>query len=228
MRRLTLSDLKAGLDDLLTTRRDVLERSVSGRIYLPMLDKKKAAIDALPEALTAGYAQARDLAEADAVYDGLGKAIHNICAAYMEAPGVSAEVRAAAQVVQAAFVPSLAELHKGYAEEAADAEARRPQLEALASELAMLPIAGGTLADWAQAFVDQGKVLEGLLAQRDQYMEFDQAQRREAGGLRATTITLLENVRKALRDEAAVKPSLANAEAELFEHFDELASTRAE
>ena len=59
MRRLTLGDLKLGLADLFDNRREALNKAVSGRIYAPMLEKKRADIaqrKELPQPITVSQA----------------------------------------------------------------------------------------------------------------------------------------------------------------------------
>ena len=94
MRNLTLSDLRAGLMDLLHHRDEALKATQTGKLYGPILAAKRKAIDHIEA--SAGR-PVGDLNEADAQHDGLGAAIWHYTEAVLSHPFVTEERRAAAR-----------------------------------------------------------------------------------------------------------------------------------
>jgi hypothetical protein len=229
MQRLTLGDLKLGLKDMLHTRPEDLALSAFGELYLPMLVARREAINALPEAFTGGRPLAAELAEIDAHHDGLGGAIWFITEAVLRHPGLSPELREAAQAARAAFIPELSVLRKPYADEAIAAHDHRPDLARLADQLKMITVPGGkTLHTWVKDFLDDGDRLGSLLADRGQTTASVDSPR-AAAALRSSTIGLLGRLRAAVQDEIAAGAKLPKGyEAKLFATFDELHKRREE
>lgn len=229
MRNLTLGDLAIALSDLLDKRRSELERSTTGKLYVPLLEAKRAAIAALPKGATKARANAAELDAADALHDGYGAAIWHLCEAARRHPTLSASVKAAASEARDAFVPELRELQDKFADEARAAQRRRPELTTRKTSLkAVVTPGGGTLFAWVKSFLDAGDALGELLSSRAD-TEAHAKSGKGAATLRATTLGLLGRLRGGIADEldaGAVLP--ADYEASLFAHIDELAKRRGE
>ena len=225
MRRLTLSDLKLGLLDLLDKRRPALELTGSGRTYAPMLAQKLARITALPAAAFGGKALAAELDATDVRHDGAGKAVWHLTEAYLQHPELPEPVLAAVKRVRAAFIPAMGQLQETYADEAEAAIKRKPLVQQHTADLQMIPVAGGgTLLDWVTVYLDAGEQLHTLLSDR---ADASEGSRQEAGGLRSSTIGQLNRLRAALADELAHDASLPrNLDAQVFAYFDELHAPR--
>jgi hypothetical protein len=131
MNRLTLGDIKLGLEDLLSVRLDDLKQSAFGGLYLPLLTAKQGAIDALPDAMTSGLPLAAQLAETDVDHDGLGGSVWFVTEAVLRHPTLTPALREAAVAIRTAFVPELAVLRKPHADEAAAAYNHRADLTRL-------------------------------------------------------------------------------------------------
>jgi hypothetical protein len=230
MRELTLGDLKMGLENLFEGHSQALTASAIGRTYGSLLHAKREEIDALPAPLTEGLPLSSELAHADGVHDAFGTAIWHLCTAYMEHPRVPPRVQDAAGRCREALIPSLGDLRRSYADEAAAALTRRAAIDGLEGDLNLFPVADGkTLLDWALAYIDQGERLHGLLAARaDAVAAVDGQARRRASELRADTIQLLFHFRTSLADEMAADPSLPrDLDTRIFGFFDQLANRRA-
>jgi hypothetical protein len=229
MAQLPLGDLKLVLRDMLGKRRPLLEASTAGRLYLPLLQTRLDAIEALPPVLTS-RPLADELAAEDQLHDGLGSAIWYLCQAYMHHPTVAAETRKAAERVLTTFIPSLGELRRPYADEAVAAQQHEPEIERLTAELGRFPVAGGgTLNDWVVAFVGQGKKLDGLLSQRGEVTSVGGNERRQAVTLRSSTVGLLGRLRASLEDELMVEARFDRTMADqVFGYHDELLRLRTE
>ncbi|MBI4817764.1 MAG: hypothetical protein HY791_16000 [Deltaproteobacteria bacterium] len=90
-----------------------------------------------------------------------------------------------------------------------------------------MPLAGGgTLKNWAEAFVSSGEELGVLLSNRaDAETGTERATTR---GFRGEVIGLLNRFRAALRDEVEFNPALPrNLDAQIFGTFDELDKLKA-
>jgi hypothetical protein len=217
------------LRDLLGKRRSLLEGVATGRLYLPLLQTHLDAIEALPQALTS-RPMADELAAEDQIHDGLGAAVWHLCQAYLHHPTVPKEVRAAAEKVLATFIPSLGELRRPYADEALAAQQHEPEIERLAAELGLFPVAGeGTLNDWVMGFVGQGKKIDALLSQRGEVTAVSGKDRRTAAALRSGTVGLLGRLRASLGDETLAEPKLDRTMPDqVFGYHDELLRLRTE
>ncbi|MRG96459.1 hypothetical protein [Polyangium spumosum] len=222
---LNLADLKLGLDDLLGQRLPALTQSSLGKSYVPALSIKKNLVDDLPPALTGGRPLAEELEETDGEYDGLGGAIYFTTEAYLRFPGADPILVAAAKRIRAAFIPELDELRDSYADEAAAATTREGKLTELEADLKLFPTAyGGTLHDWATAYVTTGKKLSTLLSQR---ADAGTDGRKSAGKLRSECVALLNRVRGAVADDVAISPDLPrDLDAQVFGYLDELEQRR--
>jgi len=229
MRYLSIGDLKTALEDLFDNKRGLLEQSVTGRLYGPLLDARRTEIAALPEELTGGLPMAKDLASVDARHDGLGAAIWHLCRAHEDNPLSGDMQRGAAQRVREAIVPGLGDLERTYAQQAAQAAERRALVPELAADFAQLSTGSGNIGEWVNAFLDAAGELEDLLNQREQYKNVDPETRNAAGRLRAATLDVLERARLALADELKLNNAGLDDgyEAQLFGHFDELDKLRS-
>ena len=230
MQSLLLSDLRLALPDLLDGKAATLDTLHSGRLYAPRLAAQHVAIEALPAPTTDARPLVEELAQTDAEHDGFGTAIWHYTEAVRVCPGLADEVRAAAQRIREAFIPTLSIIHRSYATEAAHALGKRDALPEHAAAFALLPVPSGeTLQAWVERFVTRGESIESLLRERANQTAatVSEATRREAAKLRAETIALLGRLRTALADELAITPdALARTDAELFGYLDQLAKAR--
>ena len=226
MRNLTLGDLSLGLANLLNERKAYVDGCAAGQLYGSMLATKSAAIDALPEALRGGRPLAEELAVTDDEHDGLGGGIYAYTEAVLLVPSMTPELRAAAQRVRDAFIPSKAILADSYAEEAATAKRNRAKLVERHDDLVLFPVPGGkTLHDWVEAFLDRGDKLDELLNLRS-LAGIGTATRAAAAKLRSDTLGLLYQFRSGLRSEIQYKGLPAELEAQIFSYLDELSKRR--
>lgn len=225
MNQLTAGDLVLGLGDLLGPRHDALVASATGRTYERKLARLHGDLEALPPAL-GGRAAAEELAATDLTHDGFAAALFLMCEAYQRLPAATADQKAAAARIRDAFVPSMAETTRPYADEAAAAGRRRATIAERAADLALFPVIGGDLSSWATGYVEAGARLDTLLSGRATAEA--EADRSPAPGLRAKTIGVLTRMRGTLRDELEEDPALPrDLEARVFGYIDELAARRA-
>ncbi|MDC0747777.1 hypothetical protein [Polyangium mundeleinium] len=225
LRLLNLPDLKLGLDDLLTQRLPALTLSPLGKSYASSLTLKKKLVDDLPPALTGGRPLAEELDDTDREHDGFGAAIYFTTEVYLRLPGVDPALVVAAKRIRAAFIPELESLRDSYADEAAAAVQRKNKLIELEADLKLFPIAkGGTLHDWATAYVAAGEHLSSLLSKR---ADATTDGRKHAAKLRSETVALLNRVRSAIADDVETLPDLPrDLDAQIFGYLDELEQRR--
>lgn len=226
-RYLNLADLKLGLDDLLTKRITTLETSNFGQNYAPLLETKRAAINALPEALTGGKPLAEALNQTDDEHDGFGIALWHITEAYIRLPVQDTTVAAAIGRVRVALIPQKSDLRESYADEAEAAIRRQERLPELERDLKSIPVAmgGSSLYDWAVGFLGAGQKLSALLSER---ADASMPNRIGASKLRAETVALVNRARQTIADECANAPALpADLDGQIWGYFDELEAHRA-
>jgi hypothetical protein len=226
MQKLTIGDLSLGLANLMADRKPRVDGCAAGKLFGPMLAKKQAAIEGLPEALRRGKPLAEELAHVDDDYDGFGGGLYAYTEAILLAPSMSPDERAAAQRIRDAFIPRKAALSDSYAEEAATAKRNRSKLAERKADLELFPVPGGkTLYDWALAFLDKGDEIDGLLNQRS-LAGVGQGTRATAAALRSDTVGLLYQFRAAVKAEIEDKGLPAALEEQIFSYFDELSARR--
>lgn len=188
-----------------------------------MLTMLQTRIAALPKALL-GRPLVDELESADALHDSLGGGIYFITEAYLRHGNVGPDVIAAAKHIRAELIPALDSLSSTYESEASNARLNRERLEALKPQLELFPVTNGTLYNWAVDFVEAGEKIDTLLSERA-----DVKDRAEASALRSDIIGLLNRLRKSLKMEQKVDPSLpADLESQVFGYFDLLEAKDAE
>lgn len=225
-RLLNLTDLKLGLDDLLTKRSGALRTSSFGITYEPLLISKHRAITALPDVYTGGKPLAEALAQTDDEHDGFGSAIWHLTEAYLRLPMQDPAVAAAISRVRAGLIPQLANLKESYADEAEAATRRKEQLPQLEADLKLIPVkmGGDSLYDWAVAFLGAGQKLATLLSDR---ADMSISGRAGSQKLRSETIALLNRARQAIADEAAESNALPkDLDGQIWGYLDELENLR--
>jgi len=229
MRNLTLDDLRLGLKDLLETHDEDLDRSITGKLYRPLLQQKRAEVEKLPESVLRGTPFAAELAEADAAHDAMGAAIYHLTQAIILNPAIHDDTKDVALRAQQTFVPSLSVLTARYADQAAHTLRKRPAFDALRPELERIQVPGGSnLAEWIAAFLAQGDRLGQLLDDRAEAGVGMEATA-NGGALRSSVIGMLGRFRQGIRDEVASGADLPNDyEARLFAFIDQLDKTRAD
>jgi len=229
MRNLTLGDLKLGLKELLFAREAELQRSASGRLYEPILAQKRAAIEALPEALTGAAPLATELSASLARHDGLGGAIWQFTEAILSHPTLDISLKVAVIRIRQAFIPKLTAIRDSYTNEATAGQDHGPDLAERQDDLRLfsVPGAGTTLYSWVKAFLDEGAEIERILGDRAALSGGREAAE-SAAALRSSTIAVLGRFRAALADEIeSGAPLPPNVDALFFGHLDELSRKRA-
>lgn len=229
MRNLTVGDLRLAFKDVLDTHKEDLDKSITGKVYYPLLANKRSEIESQPEAVLRGLPYAAELTEADAAHDAMGAAIYHVTQAILFCPAIDDTTKDIAFRAQQTFVPGLNVLTMRYADEAAFAHRKRPVLEELRPELSLITVPGGTnLAEWIAVFLDQGDKIGHLLHGRAE-AGVGVEKPLHVGVLRNSAIGLLGRFRAAIRDEVASGAQLpANFEERLFAFIDQLSRTRAE
>ncbi len=215
-----LDALRVVLDDLLEAHLEDLQKLRTADLYLPTLREDRARLLALQQGQPEDQSVLHDLDETDRDHDDFGWAIWHICEAHRRCPLISDKTRQAARLIQAAFVPEISELRDHYAQEAARAQARRPEVERLGQALAMIPVADGqTLKTWVEGFLDKGTSLGELLRQRE---EVRQATHMTLRRLRRQVMSTLEDLRTAVRLEVKRNPELdPDFETRVFSTLDQ-------
>jgi hypothetical protein len=227
MRHLTLGDIKLALANLFEDRKEYLYATEMGKSYGPLLEKKRAAIDKLPDSLTSGRPLSDQLVETDAKHDGWGGALWYLLECIIRAPSASPELKAKAIRIRTAFIAKLGALRDTWADEAATAAKNRPKTEELKADLESIPTpTGETLDVWVSAFLAAGDKLGELLSDRA-FIEAAGLEGAEIASLRMTTIGLVSRFRTAVLDDMAERPELPrNLDALIFGFFDELNDRR--
>jgi hypothetical protein len=224
---LNLTDLRLGLDDLLTVRRGPLLRTQSGKANEKVLEEQRQAINVLPAPLTGGRPFAEELALRNAEHDAFGLGIWHMTEAYLRIPGIESEIAAAAQRIRDAFIPDPDRLRDTYADQASAVGSRRDNMINLIDDLVRIPVAGGsTLFDWVAGFVGAGEQIAKILIQRS---EINATTRKHAMGLHADTIRILNELRRSVAAEIARTMGMPRTtEDDIFGYFDLLEVTRIE
>ncbi|MBK9263627.1 MAG: hypothetical protein IPM54_27950 [Polyangiaceae bacterium] len=224
---LNLTDLRLGLEDLLSIRRDALLRTQVGKAQESILEEQRKAILALPAPLTGGKPFAEELALRHAEVDSFGMGIWYLTEAYLRVPGVDPAIVEAVKRVRHALIPNTDRLRDAYPEQAAAAEVRRQNVPSIVEDLLRIPLAGGkTLYDWAMGFVYAGERIATTLAQR---AEINAGTRKHAMTLLGETLHMLNELRQDVIAEIERTIGMpTEIEHDIFGYFDVLESTRAE
>lgn len=225
-RRLNVTDISLGLDDLLTKRHAALVSTHAGKGQEQVLTAQRNDIATLPETSPRGRAFTDEIASADEEHDGFGYALWHLTEAILRAPNSKPEMCQAAQRVRDAFIPATTALQASYADEAATARARKGKLVEFKADLEALPIpGGGTAHDWAVAFLAAGEKLSELLSNR---ADAEAMTRKNAQLLRSETIGILNDLRRAIAREKRRNPALPDdIDAQIFGYLDDLEERRA-
>ena len=225
-RRLNLTDIALGLDDLLGKRHAALVSTHAGKGQEQMLIAQRNDVAALPEPTTRSRAFTDEIGAADDDHDGFGYALWHLTEAVLRAPNTKPETRLAAQRVRDAFIPATTALQASYADEAAAARTRKDKLVEFKKDLDALPIPdGGTAYDWAVAFLAAGEKLSELLSNR---ADAEAVTRKNAQSLRSETIGILNDLRRAIAREKKRNPALPDdIDAQIFGYLDDLEERRA-
>jgi len=231
MRNLTLDDLRLGLKDLLEDHDEDLDRSLTGKLYRPLIAQKRAELEGLSETTERSLPFAAELAETDAAHDAMGASIHHLTQAIILNPAIDDDTKDVASRTQQAFVPTLGVLQARYADQAAHTHRKRPIFNELRPDLERIQVPGGSnLAEWVVTFLDQGDRIGRLLDRRAEAGVGVGVEASATGGaLRSSVIGLLGRFRQGIRDEVASGATLpSDYEARIFAFIDQLDRTRAE
>jgi hypothetical protein len=224
MRHILLTSLYLGLDDVLNNpkRFAALQLFDAGKASVKIITAYRDQISALPE--VKGLAFATELESTDKDHDATGGAIYAVTGAYLDHPTTPQPMIDAANKIRAAFIPHLGVLQAKYEIEAKAAKDHEPLLATLQAELAMFPVAGGTLQDWAAQFIAHGKQLDALLSKRA-----DAGDRKAASALRSEVVAKIGRLREDLAAELKNDPTLpADLDDTVFGYFDLLEKKDAE
>jgi hypothetical protein len=223
LRHILIGNVQNALQDVLTVRLPLLSSFSSGAASVSRFGLQLQKIGALPPAAK-GVPLAKELDDEDVNHDGYGGAIYFYTETVARLPSATTAQKDAAAKIQAAFVPALSELGATYAAEANAAKNRKQYLTTLKAELLSFPVpGGGTLLDWAVAYVASGEKLDLLLSQRA-----DVADRAKAANLRTETVGMLNRLRKELVIDQKNDPALpTDLDDKVFGYFDLLESQDA-
>jgi hypothetical protein len=224
---LNLTDLRLGLEDLLSVRRGPLLRTQAGKAHEDVLEQQRDAINALPAPLTGGRPFAEELALRNTEHDAFGLGIWYMTEAYLRIPGIESEIVAAAQRIREAFIPDPDRLRDTYADQASAVGSRRENMVSLIDDLVRIPVAGGsTLFDWVAGFVGAGEQIAKILVQRS---EINATTRKHAMGLHSDTVRILNELRRSVVAEISRSMGMPRTtEDDIFGYFDLLENTRIE
>ncbi|MDX9724036.1 MAG: hypothetical protein RBU37_25025 [Myxococcota bacterium] len=224
MAQATLDILSLVLERLTTTHKADLQLTKTGSVYLTALEEKRAALSSLPPGLL-GMPVAQELKGTDELHDALRLALELNIRSHLECPLTPEHTRKLLQEGADKLEALLPGKRASYPAEAAAAKRLREAQPSLQPALEQIPVAGGTLADWLDAMIEQGERLDALLSTRgDTLSTSDRAQ---AAALRGEIAGLLSRLRAALRDELAFDPSLPqDLEKRLFAYYDSLLAAR--
>ena len=229
---LDVNELDLAFDDLLNSdfRKEAVALVNGWAIYGPGITDIAKRVADLPEALKR-RPLAEALAQTDFRHDALGGTLRSACDAHISDPASTPETVTAAKAVAEAFVPSLSELTKPYATEAAAAKDNKADLATFEKQLKLLPMANGrTLFDVASDFVKAGEDIDGLLTKRTHVQaDASTADRRTSARLRSRAVSLLTRFRRAVQEELGLNPALPqDVDARIFGKLDELARLHRE
>ena len=210
MKKLTLNDLWLVLNNLVEHRLTYIQRLSMGALFEAELRSLHEQIGAIPGVRDESRPLATELASADDAHDAFGRALDLILRAYeaLEAY-LPAEVNQAVSEAR----EGLGEVNvaEGYIDEATAARQRRPKLAGLEGALSALPVAGlGSCKELAERFTAQGEAIDALLNQR---ADIEAGRPTDQAALRLEALTLLANVRQAVKLQRAmerrVRPEVA-------------------
>jgi hypothetical protein len=222
MRHITLEGLLLGLDDLLTKRQAALKSFLNGAANVALLTSYRDEIKALPAVLR-GRPLADELETTDARHDGFGGALWFLTEAYLRLPNVTPAMLLAVKKIRETLIPKLEELSFAFTIQADSAKKRKDKLADLKADLESFPVAGGTLYDWAVAFVTAGVEIDVLLSQRA-----DAKDRAAATSLRSDAVGALNRLRKSLAAELKRDSKLPkDLDEQVFAYFDLLETNAA-
>lgn len=220
---LRLTDIHLGLQDLAGKRHTALVSCKAGQLYEPRLLKMRDDVAAVP-GITQGRPLTLELSDADGAHDGYGYAIWFATEAVLRCPSSTPEQLAAARRIREWLITGPQELRASYATEAARATVRRTLLSQYKADLDLFPVPGGTLHQWAEAFIQAGEQLHTLLSDRADKVGGD---RSAVVPLRTSAIALLNRFRGAVADEMEMNDQLpADLERQIFGYFDQLEDMR--
>jgi hypothetical protein len=225
---ITVSDLHLGLTDLFENKSHLIEKSMSFRIYGPMLQAKREIIGSLHHA-SEGIPVSEALAYTDRIHDSTGRAIFYICMGLEQLVILDGDQRNFVSKVSAVFAPNLQQLKRTYEDEAVAARAKRIAMEEMRDALSAFPVCPGTtLLDLVTTHVEAGERLDELLSKQAEESTLEAVRTDETKSLRGETIGLLIRFRQALADEASANPELPDdLEEQVFAYFNELADSAA-
>ena len=194
MTTLSLTDVRSTSRHMLIDKRAVLNSVTGIESLVGITERTFAKVEALP-AEVLKLLNVAELRTLDQVHDGWGSAIWHVCEGVLAAPTASAAAKEAARWTLDNLVPSKRELQATFVLEASRARDREVKLTEGRAKLESIPtVDGGTLHQWAHAFIEAGKGLDPLLHDRAE----SRVDRSEAGKLRGQLIGQIARLREVI------------------------------
>lgn len=228
MRYMTTGDLSLVLNDMFKTKLDLLNKTISFKIYESALAGNRDKLNSIVEILKR-KPLTEELKEADDLHDSTGRAVYYICKGMSSLPILAEEKRDLLSTVSERLVPALSDFTRNYEDEASSAKKKRDLVAGMKAELSAFPVAPDmTLYDLLDAHVGAGEKIDTLLAKRaDTTAKEDAAKLKEASSIRPATIGLINRLREAMEDEVSMNDELDDSLAnKIFAYYDQIAQTR--
>lgn len=206
-------------------RRKILNGSAAARIYLPRIAALFALLDTIPGSYTDDEDRTTRMRENDRGFDSYAAAIWFLIEAYLRLIDLDPDLKRALRRSRDVVVPNLKITQHSWADEAVHARNVESELPTLQPDLALVPVVGGTLADWVGRLVTHGKAVGDDQADRALDRADNQADRSQVTLIRARIEGEVNRFRDTLADEAEDKkndPDWRDAEALVFGYLDEL------
>jgi hypothetical protein len=225
---LTLGDLGLGLNDLFTNRLLSFQKSKICQTYEEQLKTRLEKLNAAPSVFKGGAPLAEQLEQGDVRHDGYLDTILLHTEGALTDPDAPPEQKAASKKILDTIRFKASDKGADYAKEAITAKEREDKIKGLKVEFSLFPLSGGrTLYDTALSYIESGKKLDELLAERSRLDAMNTTDRSDIRSLRHELLGRINRCRAALQDEISENPALArNLDAEIFGYFDELHKTR--
>ena len=233
MAKPTINDIRLFLDDLLEKRKAPLLLLSAGVKLQKLFTGLRDALVALPLAGSQALPLSKELGGVDSSFDGDGRFIYYLYEAYQGLPNFDPELLAGLKAVRDRFIPNLEVLSRSYADESAWAKERQEELATFEKTLRQFPVAplgsGRTLYEIAVDFIEQGKLLSGLLSDRATLLDAEEARsRKDVSRLLNTTIGLVGQCRASIDIELKADPSTPqDLESQILGYYDRLVQQRA-
>ncbi len=228
MRHMTTGDLSLVLNEMFKTKLDLLNKTISFKIYERSLIEKRDKLNSIVE-IMGRKPLTEELKDADDLHDSTGRAVYFICKGMSSLSILAKEKRDLLSTVSERFVPALGDFTRSYEDEASSAMKKRDLIADMKKELSAFPVAPDmTLYDLLDAHIGAGEKIDTLLAKRaDTTADEDAAKLKEARTIRPVTIGMLNRLREAMDDEVSMNGELDDSLVnKVFAYYDQIGETR--